>query len=209
MTDDSPRGLPLAEAFQAYSDPDDLRAFADWVNGGGSTFTEPGTPPAEWRVLGKFRELLRSGKLVATGFLVPVNPAAPVRQTIPPELWEILELDYDTSSAKAGGRKFVAIRVSRASEHERNSETGATETSETDSVPRAPGRPSYMYLIEPELRRRAETGEMRDQLTAECKHLEGWFRSEHPSLPAPLHGTIRKNLGVLYRELAARKTDPK
>jgi len=65
--------------------------------------------PLEEEFIGK----LKAGILLASGFAVPITPTSH-RQQINPELWNVLEPNFEDSSAKGGGLEIVNIRVALA-----------------------------------------------------------------------------------------------
>ncbi|HEV7253602.1 MAG TPA: hypothetical protein VGN97_10970 [Mesorhizobium sp.] len=56
------------------------------------------------------RKRLRAGELIATGIKVPASLLSP-RQVIGPELWRVLEPDFDDSSARGAGLTVVDVLV--------------------------------------------------------------------------------------------------
>jgi hypothetical protein len=72
------------------------------------------------------------------------------------------------------------------------------------------GRPSAMRLIEVELRRRAENGQLAPKITEESKALEVWARKHlPPDLPAPAAKSIANALRNLYKQLRGSSKVPK
>ena len=69
----------------------------------------------------------------------------------------------------------------------------------------AAGRPSSIYLIEPEMRRRAERGELQPTLAAECECLIKWLSEKHPQAHPAKAKTISNNLRALYKQLTSPK----
>jgi hypothetical protein len=65
------------------------------------------------------------------------------------------------------------------------------------------GRPSGRNLVEAEMKRRAESGELEPSLVAEVKALAVWYAQTHPypEWPPLQPGTMRNTLRGLYREL--------
>jgi hypothetical protein len=57
-----------------------------------------------------FMERLRRGTLRATGFELPLSISS-VRKRIDPELWKLLEPDFETSEARGPGTKIVNIEI--------------------------------------------------------------------------------------------------
>ncbi len=66
----------------------------------------------------------------------------------------------------------------------------------------AAGRPSSRYLVEAEMKRRAEAGVLRrEALETEVRELATWLKETHPSCPPMTLKTIGNVLRDLYREL--------
>lgn len=66
----------------------------------------------------------------------------------------------------------------------------------------AAGRPTSRYLVEVEMKRRAEAGVLqRDSLESEVKQLSAWLKATHPSHPQMTPKTIGNVLRGLYRKL--------
>ena len=67
----------------------------------------------------------------------------------------------------------------------------------------APGRPSAMHLIEKEVRRRSEAGELAESRTKEAGALHNWIKGAHKDLPPPTPKTIANFLSKdgLFRRL--------
>jgi hypothetical protein len=67
------------------------------------------------------------------------------------------------------------------------------------------GRPSGIPIVEREMRRRAETGELLRSLHQEAQLLALWYRKRHPDGPPTACKTIENNLRSVYRELKAAR----
>jgi hypothetical protein len=68
----------------------------------------------------------------------------------------------------------------------------------------AAGRPTSRHLVEAEMRRRADAGELASTVSAEGKHLSGWLQDTHPRFPPLKPKSIANSLGGLYRQLKAK-----
>jgi hypothetical protein len=63
----------------------------------------------------------------------------------------------------------------------------------------APGRPSYMHLVEAEFKRRRDAGRLEPSLTKEAAALAAWFRTTHPQIKPYTPKAICNALRSLYR----------
>ena len=63
------------------------------------------------------------------------------------------------------------------------------------------GKPTVKHLVESEMRRRAEHGEMLPILTEESKALSAWAAEKHPNGPRITPKTIRNSLNGVHRGL--------
>ena len=70
----------------------------------------------------------------------------------------------------------------------------------------APGRPSYMHLVEEEFERRRVTGRLEPSLTKEAAALAAWFRTAHPKVSPLKAKSISNRLRDQYR---AEKPSPR
>lgn len=69
-----------------------------------------------------------------------------------------------------------------------------------------PGRPTLAkHLIDDELQRRAEAGQLADTLAEEAKALLAWLRNRHPMHAPPTIGTIQNNIRIHYWRLKPTK----
>jgi hypothetical protein len=66
------------------------------------------------------------------------------------------------------------------------------------------GRPSGKHLIETEMQRRAESGELNRSCAAEADELAEWYKLTQPGAPSLKAKTIRNSLGELHRRLAGK-----
>jgi hypothetical protein len=67
----------------------------------------------------------------------------------------------------------------------------------------APGRPASIYLVEPEMKRRAAAGIMLlGSCAQEAKALVRWLEDNHPEAAPLTAKTIQNQLGTLYRQLS-------
>lgn len=67
----------------------------------------------------------------------------------------------------------------------------------------APGRPTSMHLLKPEMRRRFEGGEQLPTMKAEAESLSQWLSKAHPEASPTKPKTIQTKLGSLFRQLTA------
>lgn len=65
----------------------------------------------------------------------------------------------------------------------------------------APGRPTSMHLIEAEMRKRADRGELQKSMLAEFESLSKWLGEKHPRAHPTKSKTISNNLRPLYNKL--------
>jgi hypothetical protein len=63
----------------------------------------------------------------------------------------------------------------------------------------APGRPSWMHLVEAEFKRRRNAGRLEPFLTREAAALAAWFRVAYPEVPPLTAKSISNKLRGLYR----------
>jgi hypothetical protein len=66
------------------------------------------------------------------------------------------------------------------------------------------GRPSGRWLIETEMKRRAENGDLKSTLSAEAKELISWNVETHPYGPPMKEGALKNSLRDQYRKLKAK-----
>jgi hypothetical protein len=66
-----------------------------------------------------------------------------------------------------------------------------------------PGRPSSMYLVEEEHRRRCQRGEAKTGIGAEARELADWFRVTHPDAPSLTAKTIANRIRHEHRKYVA------
>ena len=229
---DEDEGLPLAEAVRTYSDPQLWEAYQSarvklhsipprprWIDSSREQREawldryERALPAAHADLNTAFQALaacfkprLRRGELVATGTEWPVTmDSKPM--VIPAHLWDVLVLDLDKGTVRAGGLLIVGVRVRPASE--RDADRGGLEPHTSEEAPRSerdtavgsPGRPSVMSAIAQEMRRRAQRGELRDRITPECRALRAWAEQHVQGEHIPQVDSIRKALSDLYQSL--------
>lgn len=229
---DQDEGLPLAEAIEAYGDPElwaayeSARAALDripsrppWLHSSRqerdawSDRYEGAVPAAQasveqtWRVLAlDFRQRLQRAELIAMGFKRPITERSE-RIVVPAHLWSILVVNFRRSRVKADDLAFVDVRVWQAKAPEGILET-SPPTRQTDTAPEeqlvpGPGRPSIMGILEDEMRRRAERGELCDGITQESRALRAWAERHVQGEHIPLVDSICKALRKLYQSLRA------
>lgn len=63
------------------------------------------------------------------------------------------------------------------------------------------GQPTSKHLIEAELHRRGESGEISQTLAAEFEYLVGWLKQTYPAAPTPTAKTVKNNIRDLYKKL--------
>ncbi|MGI4951925.1 MAG: hypothetical protein ACRYGM_08970 [Janthinobacterium lividum] len=66
------------------------------------------------------------------------------------------------------------------------------------------GRQTSRHLALEEMKRRAQSGELKSSLTAECKHLAAWLIDKHPKAPNPAAKALANFLRDKYRLLNPR-----
>jgi hypothetical protein len=150
--------------------------------------------------------------------------------------WRALPLDTIETTLRLAHGQPLAARICRSARieildadiarfwgpengGEMPAEPDAPEPGEPDTAPPAAdvepyksggqGRPTAMHLIEAEMRRRGENGELASELTKEAKHLSVWVGRAHPAAPRTTPKTIQNKLGAVYRQLSnSPKTRP-
>jgi hypothetical protein len=142
--------------------------------------------------------LLMKGVYICSGFLNGENIIVPMRA------WSG-EIDWEQSTLLYAGQKYCDLRIiirnllSAAQQKIiREYASGDTDTRVTRTG--APGRPSSMYIIEAELRRRITENATEHSTRAEAKYLAEWFKHEHPDKPPLNFKTINNNIATLMRE---------
>lgn len=92
---------------------------------------------------------LRSGEFVARGFELPLTPK-PCKAEIAAEAWEVLEPDFEDSSAKGGDLRLIKIEVWKRSEGRGtggkapSSDSALVTLSEDDRLLMVKGHPIYL-----------------------------------------------------------------
>lgn len=230
MTSDG-KGVPLAEAVQHFSDPEDwerlLEASAAKARCGpvlGYLCEDLATPAelararetrharedvmrANALLTAKFLNRLETGELIATGYQAGSDLMKKQRVRIPPDLLTALKLNYMKSSASGGGFEFVAIRVERAAGAP--VQTLEHKGNQDERASSFPGRRSFMPMIEQEMRRRASEGMLAPSLAKESAALAEWAKHRFPGNQTPKARSIGNGLRATYRGLAARKPGTK
>ena len=64
----------------------------------------------------------------------------------------------------------------------------------------APGRPTPIYLIDVEHRRRLDVAEAKTSVSAEAKHLAEWLKRSHQNVPPLTPKTIENRIRVVHRQ---------
>lgn len=146
-------------------------------------------------------------------------------ELIPARYWPFLTIDIENNSALSNDSQFCELRCATTagvpSDHPllvsfrsanqyalRPGDNVAPATPpETPDLGRngAPGRPSYIHLIEAEFKRRQAAGRLESSLTKEAHALADWFQKAHPKCRPYTAKTIYNKLGSLYR---AAKSKP-
>jgi hypothetical protein len=70
----------------------------------------------------------------------------------------------------------------------------------------APGRPSGMYLVEEEHRRRFQRGVAQTHVAVEARELAEWFRAKHPNAPPLTAKTIENKIRSAHRQRVAERS---
>ena len=70
----------------------------------------------------------------------------------------------------------------------------------------APGRPSSMYLVEQEHRRRFQRGVAQTHVAPEARELAEWFRAKHPNAPPLTAKTIENKIRSAHRQRVAERS---
>jgi hypothetical protein len=69
-----------------------------------------------------------------------------------------------------------------------------------------PGRPSGMYLVKEEHRRRFQRGVAQTRVAPEARDLAEWFRAKHPDAPPLKAKTIENNIRSEHRQRVAERS---
>ena len=140
-------------------------------------------------------------------------------ELIPARYWPFLTIDIENNSALSNDSQFRELRCATTagvpSDHPllvsfrsanqyalRPGDNVAPATPpETPDLGRngAPGRPSYIHLIEAEFKRRQSDNRLESSLTREANALVDWFRQAYPKIKPYQAKSIRNKLGSLYR----------
>jgi len=141
-------------------------------------------------------------------------------ELIPARHWPFLTIDIDNNSALSKDSVFRDLRCATTAgvprDHpllvsfrttnqlplpEKSSPTPSNPPPETPDLGRngAPGRPSYMHLVEAEFKRRCDAGRLEPSLTKEAAALAAWFKAAHPLVRPYTPKAIYNKLGSLYR----------
>ena len=172
-------------------------------------------------VMNIMRNEASTGVWLAIGRRGPDHP----HELIPARYWPFLTIDIENNSALSNDSQFHQLRCATTagvpSDHPllvsfrsanqyapgpRDTVAPATPP-ETPDLGRngAPGRPSYIHLIEAEFKRRQSDNRLESSLTKEANALVDWFRSAHPEIKPYKAKSIYNRLGSLYR---AAKSKP-
>jgi hypothetical protein len=122
------KGLGLEEALQAYSDPALLAAESSFkteldrqhntlfpVPNRTMLMLEVRQAEIRARLLSDFVNQLEAGELVGTAMELPLSPAS-TREAISPDLWRLLELDFERSEALGPNLELIDILIFDAEE---------------------------------------------------------------------------------------------
>ena len=169
------------------------------------------------------RDEASTGKWLAIGRRGPDL----AHELIPARYWPFLTIDIENNAALGKDLEFRELRCATtakiAGDHpllvsfrstnqlplpEKSSATPSKPAAETPDLGRngAPGRPSYMHLVEAEFKRRCDAGRLEPSLTKEAAALAAWFKTAHPEVRPYTPKAIYNKLGSLYR---AAKLSPR
>jgi hypothetical protein len=162
------------------------------------------------------RDEASKGKWLAIGRRRPDS----AHELIPARHWPFLTIDVENNSAIGKEDEFYELRCATtaniARDHpllvsfrstnqlplpEKSNATLRNSAPEKPDLDRngAPGRPSYMHLVEDEFRQRCRAGRLEPSLTKEAAALAAWFRTAHPQARPYTPKAIYNKLGSLYR----------
>jgi hypothetical protein len=169
------------------------------------------------------RDEAAMGKWLAIGRRRPDSP----HELIPARHWPFLTIDIENNSAigkDSGFRELhCATTANIAKDHpllvsfrctnqrllpEKIKEISSNVRPEQPDLARngAPGRPSYMHLVEDEFKRRRDAGLLEPSVTKEAAALAAWFRTAYPKVSPLKPKSISNRLWDLYR---AAKPSPR
>jgi hypothetical protein len=107
---------------------------------------------------------------------------------IPAAAWSVLRpYDLAANTAHGGNEQLFDVAIGLRGAPAESVRTGA------------PGRPTPAHLVVMEFKRRAESGELAENVSTESKQLAAWLKREHPSLPALTAKTIRNRIASDFR----------
>jgi hypothetical protein len=167
-------------------------------------------------VMNIMRDEASTGKWLAIGRREPDL----AHELIPARHWPFLTLDIENNAALGKDIEFRELRCATTAnivrDHpllvsfrstnqlplpEKSNATPVTPAAETPDPGRngAPGRPSYMHLVENEFKRRRNAGLLEPSLTKEAAALAAWFKTAYPDVRPYTPKAIYNKLGPSYR----------
>jgi hypothetical protein len=150
---------------------------------------------------------LARGELIASGVAVPLNETSR-RRDIRPELWPLLGFDCEFQMITGAGLRYDQILIREASSVRQEVPASRPQAS-PPRAPARPGRPSFMSMIEAEMRRRAANDQIESSLRREAEVLAIWASQKFPDAHVPKPKSIEKRLGRMYKELKSTKRPDK
>jgi hypothetical protein len=162
------------------------------------------------------RDEASTGKWLAIGRQKPDLAHEP----IPARDWAFLTIDIENDAALGKDLEFRELRCATtakiARDHpllvsfrstnqmplpEKGNATSSKPAAKTPDLARngAPGRPSYMHLVEDEFKRRRDAGLLEPSVTKEAAALAAWFRTAYPKVSPLKPKSISNRLWDLYR----------
>jgi hypothetical protein len=148
-------------------------------------------------------------------------------ELIPARHWPFLKIDVENNSALGKKVEFHELRCATTANiarghpllvsfrctnqrllPEKIKEISSNVRPEQPDLARngAPGRPSYMHLVEDEFKRRRDAGLLEPSVTKEAAALAAWFRTAYPKVSPLKPKSISNRLWDLYR---AAKPSPR
>jgi hypothetical protein len=174
-------------------------------------------------VMNIMRDEGSTGKWLAIGRQRP--DLAP--ELIPARYWPFLTIDIENNSALGKEFEFRQLHCATTTDipkdhpllvsfrstnqlplPEKSNATPRNSAPEESDLARngAPGRPSYMHLVEDEFKQRCLAGRLEPSLTKEAAALAAWFRTTYPKVSPLKAKSISNRLRDLYR---AAKPSPR
>ena len=158
----------------------------------------------------------------STGKWLAIGRRGPdlAHELIPARYWAFLTIDIENDAALGKDLEFRELRCATtakiAGDHpllvsfrstnqlplpENGNASPSIPAAETPDLGRngAPGRPSWMHLVEAEFKRRCDAGRFEPSLTKEADALAAWFRTAHPEVSPLKAKSIANKLRDPYR----------